>query len=55
MLTVRVIMVPPFTGVMVTLKLVAGIVFIVLSYVHLNVTVPLDMLKVVVRPDTEVG
>ena len=56
MLTVRVIGVPPFTGVMVTLKLVAGIMFIVLSYVQLNVTVSADSSKVTVTaPDTETG
>ena len=39
MSTVRLIVIPPFTGVMVTMKLVAGILFTVLSYVHVKVTV----------------
>ena len=37
--TVFVMGIPPFMGVTVTLKLVAGIEFTALSYVHMKVTV----------------
>ena len=41
--------IPPFTGVTVTLKLVAGIVFTALSYVHMKVTVQSSKLFVIVK------
>ena len=46
---------PPFTGVTVTLKLVAGIVFTALSYVHMKVTVRSSKLFVIVKSLTGFG
>ena len=47
--------IPPFTGVTLTLKLVAGIVFTALSYVHLKVTVGTSKLFVIVKSLTGLG
>ena len=46
---------PPFMGVTVTLKLVAGIVFTALSYVHMKVTVQSSKLFVIIKSLTGLG